>query len=125
MGPMFLLQGAEVAGFITLVSDTALYEWVNDPGYGDAAPGSYFEAVYLSDNFDFKGNCTQTTNLETGDLETSFEIDVDLKAGLNYLEFKIEGIHQGSAEMASIPKKVMVTAHTGLPANAKWMARYY
>lgn len=126
MGPLFLYKNAEMAGFVTLVSDTALYKWVNDPGYEDAVPGSYFEMVYVSEPFDYKGSCNQTTDLEMGNIETDFEMDIALKAGLNYLEYKIVSVQDiESGEMGASPKKVMVTSHSDLPVNAKWMAYYY
>jgi len=125
LSPLFLFANEEIAGFITLVSDPAMCKWVNDPGYGDAVPGSYFELVYVGRNFDFKGSCVQTTNLEDGNLETSYEIGVDLGAGFNFIEYKVESVHAGSEEMAASPKRVVVSSHSEIPENALWMAYYY
>jgi len=76
-------------------------------------------------NFDFKGCCVQTTNLEDGNLETSYEIGVDLGAGFNFIEYKVESVHAGSEEMAASPKRVVVSSHSEIPENALWMAYYY
>ncbi|NEN23898.1 hypothetical protein G3O08_10340 [Cryomorpha ignava] len=126
LGPLFLMKNNELAGFITLASDTLLTKWINDPGYEKAVVGSWFELVYISANFAYTGECTQTTNLESGDIETNFQLNLDLKKGLNFIEYKIESVYEGDDEgLSSIAKKVVASAYQAVPKNAKWIAYYY
>lgn len=126
LGPLFLFKKDELSGFITLVSDTTLYKWVKDPEYETAVPGSYFEAVYVSKEFAYQGGCDQTMNYESGDLKTHFDININLDAGLNFIEYKIESVYEKtSPDEVSTPRKLTVLSHSDFPANALWMAFYY
>lgn len=126
LSPYFLMNNNEVAGFISIVSDTAVANWVNDPEYGKTALGAWYEPVYISENYTYKGTCTYVINPDSSDAETVYDVDINLLSGLNFLEYKIESIYEGEDEaLSSNPKKVIVTAHQAVPSNAKWIAHYY
>lgn len=126
LSPYFLMKDSEVEGFITIVSDTAVANWFNTPEYGKPALGAWYEPIYISKNFSYKGTCTHVINPDSGSEETVYDVELNLLTGLNFLEFKIESIYEGdNEELSSNPKKVTVTAHQAVPSNAIWMAYYY
>jgi hypothetical protein len=125
LDPLFLYDDEKFAGAIILVSNPATFKWQIGGEDEDAVLGSYFGLVYLRRDFAFKGSCLETYSLEDGNLETSHEIDVDLREGFNCIEYKVESVHAASEEMAASPNKVVITSHAEIPGHAAWMAFYY
>lgn len=125
-GPLFFFNKEELFGFIILISDTALYKWVIDPSEGTAVPGSYFETVYVHKNFAYTGHCEQTADVGSGDVSTLFEMELNLKTGLNFIEYKIESVHENSdPEAVSIPKIIRVMSQVDFPAHAMLVGYYF
>lgn len=126
LSPYFLMNNNEVEGFLSIVSDTAVAKWVNDPEYGKSALGAWYEPIYISENFTYKGTCTHVINPNSGSEATVYDVDINLVKGLNFLEYKIESVYEGDdEELSSNPKKVTVTADQAVPTNAMWIAHYY
>ena len=126
LSPYFLMNENEVAGFITIASDTAVANWITDPEYGKTAMGSWYQPIYISENFTYKGTCTHVINPDSGSEVTVYDVDINLLTGLNFLEYRIESVYEGDdEELSSNPKMVTVTAHQAVPSNAIWNAHYY
>ncbi len=112
-------------GVIFTVSDENLLPWIEDPGYMEPVMGSYFELVYVAKPFQFKGECKATRMLEEGNAEITYNYNLNLKAGFNFIEYKIESIHKtGPNIMASFPDKLSVKNTEGIP-NCKWIGKYF
>lgn len=113
------------AGVIFSVSDENLMPWVEDSAYMEPILGSYFELIYLASAFQYKGECNQTRMMDVGDAKITYQYNLNLKAGFNFIEYKIENIHKTDPNvMASFPDKVSVTNVDGIP-NCKWIGRYF
>lgn len=112
-------------GVIFTVSDEDLFPWVEDPAYMEPILGSYFELIYVAKPFEYRGNCITTKMGDSGDTEINFNYNLKLKAGFNFIEYKIEHIYKTDPSiMASFPDKVSVTNVDGIP-NCKWIAKYF
>ncbi|EPR73349.1 hypothetical protein ADIWIN_1780 [Winogradskyella psychrotolerans RS-3] len=112
-------------GVIIAVSDEKLLPWIEDPGYNEPILESYFELIYVASPFKYKGECTQTQMLDEGNANITFEYNLNLKAGFNFVEYKIESIHKTDPNViASFPNKVSVTNVEDIP-NCKWIGKYF
>ena len=115
------------AGVIMAVSDVALIPWIEDPGYEEPLFGSYFELIYVPSAFKYEGECKQTRSSmsDDPDMEISYSFNLNLKAGFNFIEYKIESIHKTDPNvMASFPDKVSIISVEGIP-NCKWVGKYF
>lgn len=125
LGALMLWGNGEPAGFLTLVTDTALFEWVMQDSNSPVV-GSVFYLIYVKTDFDFSGDCKETFETESDEATTEFKLDIHFKPGLNFMEYEIQSIDQsGLEENESFPKSVSVTSHQKLPDNVIWMAYYY
>ncbi|WOD44623.1 hypothetical protein [Hwangdonia lutea] len=112
-------------GVVFAVSDEKMVPWIEDPAYVEPILGSYFELIYVAKPFQYNGECTQTQMLEKGDAKINFNYNLDLKAGYNFIEYKIESIYKTDPNvMASFPDKVSVSNVEGIP-NCKWIGKYF
>jgi hypothetical protein len=112
-------------GVIFTVSDENLMPWVEDPAYMEPILGSYFELIYVAKPFQYKSSCIETRMLDNGDAKITYNYNLNLKAGFNFIEYKIESIYKTDPNiMASFPDKVSVTNVEGIP-NCKWMGKYF
>lgn len=112
-------------GVIFAVSDENLMPWVEDPAYIEPILGSYFELIYVAKAFQYEGECEQTRMMDDGDANITYHYNLKLKAGFNFVEYKIEHIHKTDPNvMASFPDKVLVSAVEGIP-NCKWIGKYF
>ncbi|MBA6153170.1 hypothetical protein [Gelidibacter maritimus] len=115
------------AGVITAISDEALMPWITDPGYEEPVLGSYFELIYVTSIFHYEGECVQTRSSmsDDPDMEITYSFNLNLKTGFNFIEYKIENIHETDPEMmASFPDVISVTSVEGIP-NCKWIGKYF
>ncbi|GAA4804976.1 hypothetical protein [Litoribaculum gwangyangense] len=113
------------AGVIFTLSDENLMPWVEDPAYIEPILGSYYELIYVAKPFEYHGNCITTKMTDTSDTEINYNYNLNLKAGFNFIEYKIEHIYKTDPNvMASFPDKVTVTNVEGVP-NCKWIGKYF
>ena len=73
-------------GVIFTVSDENLMPWVEDPAYMEPFLGSYFELIYVASSFQYKGECIQTTMLDESEAKITYNYNLNLKAGFNFIE---------------------------------------
>ena len=114
-------------GVIFSVSDENLLPWIEDPAYNEPVLGSYFKLIYVEKAFQYQGNCTTGRMMEEGeeDAKIDYTYNLNLKAGFNFLEYKIESIRKTDPNiMASFPVKVTVTSVIEIP-NCKWIGKYF
>ena len=123
------------AGLIFLVADEALIPWLEDTYSNNAVTGSYFELVYIESDFNYQGECTSTvSNTEKDTIETSYTYDLQLKAGFNFIEYKIESVlehavpsmyEEGAFDNIMKPSKIKVTSTQTVPPTTKWIGKYF
>jgi hypothetical protein len=123
------------AGLLFMVTDENLVPWIEESYSNNAVIGSYFELVYMESDFNYQGECSSTvTNTETDTIETLYVYDLQLKAGFNFIEYKIESIMEHEVpsmykenvfEKIDKPSKIMVSSsQSGVP-NTKWIGKYF
>ena len=123
------------SGLLFMVTNKDLVPWLEDSYSNDAALGSYFELVYMASDFKYQGNCTSTTsNIENDNIETLYSYDLELKAGFNFIEYKIESVkeykvpsmyEEGVFDNLVKPSTVKVTSTQAMPPKTLWIAKYY
>jgi len=123
------------AGLIFMVTDEALVPWLEDTYSNNAVTGSYFELVYLESDFNYQGDCNSSvTNTETDTIETNYTYDLQLKAGFNFIEYKIESVlehavpsmyEEGVFDNIMKPSTITVSSTQSVPPTTKWMGKYF
>ena len=123
------------SGLLFMVTDDNLVPWLESYGDIDAVLGSYFELIYVESDFNYQGDCTSTvTYTENNPVETLYLNDLQLKAGFNFIEYKIESVTE--VEIPSMyeenvfdkikkPSKITVTSSQSTPSNTKWIGKYF
>ena len=124
-GNVALLVNNEWTGSFFLVSDKELKAWLEDPGYNSAVRGLFWDIIYADADVSINLNCSNGIHLEDGIAEVSYEYDLELKKGFNWVEYSIEDIHVTDPEiMASFPSKVRISNMSDQD-KMKWMAEYF
>jgi len=123
------------SGLLFMVTDEDIVPWLEAYGAIDAVLGSYFELVYMESDFNYKGECTSTiTYVENDPVETIYTYDLNLKAGFNFIEYKIESAieheipsmyEENVFEKIDKPSLIKVTSSQSTPPNTKWIGKYF
>ena len=112
-------------GVIFMVSDENLIPWIEDSAYMEPVFESYFELIYVAKPFQYQGSCETGRMLDDGEARITYNYNLNLKAGFNFIEYKIESIYKTDPNvMASFPDKVTITNVDGIP-NCKWIGKYF
>lgn len=112
-------------GVVFIVSNENLMPWLEDSDYMEPVLESYFELIYVAKPFQYKGNCITTRMLDNGDAQITYNYNLNLKEGFNFIEYKIESIYKTDPNvMASFPDKVAISNVEGIP-NCKWIGKYF
>jgi len=125
----------QYSGLLFMVTDNNLIPWIEDSYSNSAVVGSYFELVYMESDFNYQGECTSTvTNTETDTIESFYAYDLQLKAGFNFIEYKIESVMEHEVpsmyeenvfDKINKPSKIMVSSTQSTPENTKWFGKYF
>lgn len=123
------------SGLLFIVTDENIVPWIEAYGDIDAVLGSYFELVYMESDFNYQGECTSTvTSTESDTIETIYTYNLQLKAGFNFIEYKIESVMEHEVpsmyeenlfEKIDKPDKISVTSTQTTPENTKWIGKYF
>ncbi|MEZ4842325.1 MAG: hypothetical protein R2821_12645 [Flavobacteriaceae bacterium] len=120
-----LTEEDRYAGLLFPVSDESLAPWMEDASYNDAAPGSYYELIYVASPFQYTGQCTASEMTGEGDVSVNYSYQLDLKAGFNFLKIQIEGVQKTDPnERAAFPNKITVSNTDGIP-DCLWFGKYF
>lgn len=123
------------SGLLSMDTDEALVPWLEDTYSNNAVTGSYFELVYMESDFNYQGECTSTvSNTENDTIITTYSYDLQLKAGFNFIEYKIESVlehaipsmyEEGVFDNIMKPSKIKVTSTQSVPPTIKWIGKYF
>ena len=81
--------------------------------------------IYVAKPFQYQGSCDTGRMLDEGEARITYNYNLNLKAGFNFIEYKIESIYKTDPNvMASFPNKVTITNVDGIP-NCKWIGKYF
>ncbi|WP_339918246.1 hypothetical protein [Yeosuana marina] len=112
-------------GVVLAVSDPNLLPWIEDPDQMEPIMGSYFELIYVAKPFQYQGSCSETGMLDESNAQISYNYNLNLKAGFNFIEYRIEHISKPNSNgTASFPDKVSVTSVSGIP-KSQWIGQYF
>jgi hypothetical protein len=109
--------------------------WIESYGDVDAILGSYFEVVYMESDFSYQGKCTSNaSSTEKEIIETQYTYDLNLKAGFNFIEYKIESVEEFEIpsmyeenvfEKIDKPTKISISSSQSTLPNTKWIGKYF
>ncbi|WP_166963996.1 hypothetical protein [Yeosuana marina] len=123
------------SGLLFMVTDENLVPWLEESYSNNAVKASYFELVYVENDFNYQGECTATvTNTENDTIETIYNYNLQLNGGFNFIEYKIESVVEH--EIPSMyeenvfikiakPSKITVTSSQSTPPDTKWIGKYF
>lgn len=122
---MFLYRDSTMAGALFAVSDTLLTAWLEDEAYTEPILGSFWEVVYVERDMTVSSTCGSTLTFESGTVNQTLVYDLELKAGLNLVEYAIDAIHKTDpAVMASKPSRVTVRSATDA-SRIRWVTKHF
>lgn len=123
------------SGLFFMVTDENLVPWLEDSYSNNAVLASYFELVYMESDFNYDGECTSTiSNTENDTIETIYSYNLQLKAGFNFIEYKIESIvehevpsmyEENVFNKIAKPSKIMIMGSQSTSPNTKWIGKYF
>jgi hypothetical protein len=109
--------------------------WLEDSYSNNAILASYFELVYMESDFSYDGECTSSiSNTENDTIETIYNYQLKLKAGFNFIEYKIESIvehevpsmyEENVFNKIAKPSKIMIMGSQSTSPNTKWIGKYF
>tara|TARA_R110000868_G_scaffold74718_3_gene216203 strand:- start:532 stop:1254 length:723 start_codon:yes stop_codon:yes gene_type:complete len=123
------------SGLLFMVTDENIVPWIESYGDIDAVLGSYFELVCVESDFNYQGECMAAiTYIEHDPIETIYTYDLQLKAGFNFIEYKIERAvehkipsmyEEGIFDKIDKPTKITVTSTQSTPPTTLWIGKYF
>lgn len=119
-------QGDQWAGTVFLVSDENLRPWLEDSGYNNAIPGSFFEVIYVAEDVSIHTTCGEQVYVSDEEsVEVEYDFQLELKQGFNWVEYEIQEVFETNPEIrASFPSKVTIK-NLQNPSVVKWIGKYY
>lgn len=126
LNPISLWYKGRYAGVLFPVTGEALIPWLEDEAYNNPEKGTFYELIYLAQATTLNLQCT-TTNQFSGDVvEATYDYQLELEAGLNFIAYSIEEIYETDPKVTSFkPSKVTVkNIREGLD-GIQWFAKYF
>jgi len=122
-------------GLLYMVTDKNIVPWLESYGNTNAVLGSYFEVIYMESDLNYQGECTSSfSNANNDTVETIYTFNLQLNAGFNFVEYKIESIvehvmpsayEENAVEKIDKPSKITVTSTQAVPPKTMWIGKYY
>lgn len=121
-----LTKNGDWAGTVFLVSDEGLRPWIEDSGYNNAIKGSFYEVIYVGEDFSLNMTCNRGVYAaDNEEVETEYRFDIELKKGFNWVEYTIEEVYETDPNIrASFPSKVTIS-NVKDPSKMLWVGTYY
>ncbi len=123
------------SGLVFMVTNEDLVPWLEDTYSNSAVVGSYFELVYMESDFKYQGECSSTvSNTEDDTIKTLYSYNLELKAGFNFIEYKIESVkkhsipsmyEEGAFDKIDKPSKIIVSSSQSVVPTTKWIGKYF
>ncbi len=126
INPVTLWHKGRYAGVLFPVTNEALIPWLEDEAYNNPEKGTFYELIYLAQATTLNMQCT-TTHQFSGDIvEATYDYQLELEAGLNFIAYTIEDIYETDPKVTSFkPSKVTVkNIQEGLD-GIQWFAKYF
>ena len=124
-GFIALWQNNTWAGSLFPVSDEKLMPWMDDSGYNDAVPGSFYKVLLLTQPVELKTKCTNFDFYDGRDIEIAVECDLWLMKGLNLVQYQLQSVYKTNPDIrAAFPTKLKITA-ADKTSGIIWKAKYF
>jgi hypothetical protein len=124
-GFIALWANNEWSGSMFPVSDEKLQPWMEDNGYNDAVPASFYKVLLVTEDVEVHKKCNNFDYYNDKDIEVGIEYDLKLKKGLNLVQYQLESIYKTDPNIrASFPTKIKMT-NAGENPEIIWMAKYF
>ena len=100
--------------------------WLDDEGYNNPEKGTFYELIYLSEATTLNMQCTNTLHLYEDVMEATYDYQLELDAGLNFIAYTIEEIYETDPEVTSFkPSRVTVKNIQEDLDGIQWYAKYF
>ena len=126
INPISLWYKGRYAGVLFPVTNEGMIPWMEDEAYNNPEKGTFYELIYLAQATTLNMQCT-TTNQFSGDVvESTYDYQLELEAGLNFIAYTIEEIYETDPKVTSFkPSRVTVkNIQEGLD-GIQWFAKYF
>ncbi|MBR9855484.1 MAG: hypothetical protein GYB37_13065 [Algicola sp.] len=124
--PISLWYKGRYAGVLFPVTSEGMIPWMEDEAYNNPEKGTFYELIYLDQATTLNMKCTTTYQFSGDVVEATYNYQLELEAGLNFIAYTIEGIYETDPKVTSFkPSKVTVkNIQKGLD-GIQWFAKYF
>jgi len=114
----------EELGSLELVSSQEVLDWRASYGQGNAAEGSWYQYVNVSQAATLEAECVMPTYTGEGDdnFEQLTDYAVQFQAGWNLMRNEITELRAGPSGK-QYPQRIRITVSDDVPAEARWLFR--
>lgn len=113
------------AGTIFPVTSEELKNWMEDPGYNNAVPGSYLNIVFLEEPASLDFPLTTTMPYEGEEIPVHYQFKLNLEPGFNWVQYDIEEVYETDPKIrASFPSKITIR-NLEDPSQFRWIGKFF
>ncbi len=124
--PISLWYKGRYAGVLFPVTSEDMIPWLEDEAYNNPEKGTFYELIYVDQATTLTMQCTTTYQFSGDVVEATYDYQLELEAGLNFIAYTIEEIFETDPKITSFkPSKVTVkNIREGLD-GIQWFAKYF
>ncbi|RYH74843.1 hypothetical protein EVU94_07450 [Flavobacteriaceae bacterium 144Ye] len=125
ISPISLWYKERFVGVLFPVTDEALMHWLEDEAYNNPVKGKFYDVVYVAEATTFKTECATTLQFSEETVNASYDYQLELEAGLNFIAYTIEDIHKMNSKVTSNKPSKVVVKNVKAEDGIKWIAKYF
>jgi len=125
ISPISLSYKERFVGVLFPVTDEALMHWLEDEAYNNPVKGKFYDVVYVAEATTFKTECATTLQFSEETVNASYDYQLELEAGLNFIAYTIEDIHKMNSKVTSNKPSKVVVKNVKAEDGIKWIAKYF
>lgn len=109
INPISLWFKGRYAGVLFPVTSEDMIPWLEDEAYNNPEKGTFYELIYVDQATTLTMQCTITYQFSGDVVEATYDYQLELEAGLNFIAYTIEEIFETDPKITSFkPSKVTV-----------------
>ena len=123
--PITLWYKGRYSGVLFPVTSEGMIAWLEDEAYNNPEKGTFYELIYVSQATTLNMQCATTNQFSRDVVKSTYDYQLELEAGLNFIAYTIEEIYETDPKVTSFkPSKVAVkNIKEGLD-GIQWFAKY-
>ena len=125
ISPISLWYKERFVGVLFPVTDEALMHWLEDEAYNNPVKGKFYDVVYVAEATTFKTECATTLQFSEETVNASYDYQLELEAGLNFIAYTVEDIHKMNSKVTSNKPSKVVVKNVKAEDGIKWIAKYF